>query len=106
MNDDTCEMRIVPDDADALDKIFLALSECVALHPDPDFADDEEGDGDWMYAGEAAELTEAGQAALEHLESVFDVAPRATFTFRAPLGSANPGQFDVDETEDNGGVGG
>ncbi|KAI8849331.1 regulator of volume decrease after cellular swelling-domain-containing protein [Chytridium lagenaria] len=108
MSDDTCEMRIVPDDADALDDIFLALSECAALHPDPDFVDDEEGDGDWMYsAGEAAELTEAGQAALDHLESVFDVAPGATFTFRAPTGgSANPGQFDdAEETEDNGGVG-
>ncbi|KAJ3214645.1 hypothetical protein HDU67_001405 [Dinochytrium kinnereticum] len=106
--DEACEMRILPDDAESLDAIFQALSECAALHPDPDFLEDEEGEGEWMYsADDAAELTQAGQAALEHLESVFDVAPGSTFTFReAPSSGSNAapeGQFeDADENADEG----
>ncbi|KAJ3110992.1 hypothetical protein HDU96_006092 [Phlyctochytrium bullatum] len=79
----TAEMRIVPDDPASLDAIYQALSECAALHPDPDF-EDEDDDGDMMYTAEdAAELSEIGQAALQHIEQAFDVAPGATFTFNA-----------------------
>ncbi|KAJ3307832.1 hypothetical protein HDU76_004332 [Blyttiomyces sp. JEL0837] len=69
------EMRIIPDDGGALDDIFLALSECAALHPDKDMEgmDADDDGGDWIFSEETAqELDEARQAALDHLESVFE----------------------------------
>ncbi|KAJ3192094.1 hypothetical protein HK101_007070 [Irineochytrium annulatum] len=96
-SDETCEMRIVPDDAESfiVDAIFQALSECAALHPDPDYVDVDEEDGDggsgWMYSAEDAdELSATGQAALRHLESAFDgVSNVDSFTFTNPSGDAS-----------------
>ncbi|KAJ3189549.1 hypothetical protein HK101_008915 [Irineochytrium annulatum] len=89
--DETCEMRIVPDDAESLDAIYQALSECATLHPDPDYVDEDENDGDagaWMYsAQDTDELSATGQAALRHLESVFDgVSNGDSFTYANPSG--------------------
>lgn len=39
------EMWLVPDDADEVDKIYGAMTQCQTLHPDPNdsFSDDDEG---------------------------------------------------------------
>ncbi|KAJ3231510.1 hypothetical protein HDU78_007697 [Chytriomyces hyalinus] len=76
VDSDACELRIVPDDSTILDSIFEHLTACVALHPDKNALDDEMDDeeGDWMMTADdfnQSEMTEARQAALDHLESVF-----------------------------------
>ncbi|KAJ1562640.1 hypothetical protein HK405_009638 [Cladochytrium tenue] len=69
----TYEMRIVPDDSGALEAIFLALSECAALHPDMDVDPDDGDDDGWVYAeDDIGDLDEARQAALAHLDTVFE----------------------------------
>ncbi|KAJ1343863.1 hypothetical protein BSLG_001595 [Batrachochytrium salamandrivorans] len=83
-NEETFEMRLVPDDPSSLDAIYQAMSDCAAMHPDPDTEidmddDDEMAGGDWTFDPETAEsvrFSEVGQAALEHLETVFGVGVR------------------------------
>ncbi|CUA73387.1 hypothetical protein RSOLAG22IIIB_05277 [Rhizoctonia solani] len=70
------EMKIIPSNPESVEPIFEALSQCAALHPDPDEGDD---DG-WVDDGEGGfetfdgtneeELSEVGRAALAHLESI------------------------------------
>jgi nucleotide-sensitive chloride channel 1A len=60
--------------------IYMAMSECAALHPDEEFMAEQEelyGDDQEFYANpsDAAELNEMQQAALAHLESVFEQPP-------------------------------
>ena len=42
------EVRFVPDDRASLDQLFAVMSECQALHPDPDDSGDsgQEEDGE------------------------------------------------------------
>jgi hypothetical protein len=61
-----------------VDDIFLALSACAALHPDDDAGiemveEDGEDNVGWMYTAEdvLAEMNDVRQAALDHLDSVF-----------------------------------
>jgi nucleotide-sensitive chloride channel 1A len=51
------------------------MTDCAALHPDEEFMQEqEESDQDEYYAdpSDEAELNEVQQAALRHLESVFE----------------------------------
>uniref|UniRef100_A0A4W4F408 Methylosome subunit pICln n=1 Tax=Electrophorus electricus TaxID=8005 RepID=A0A4W4F408_ELEEL len=85
------EIRFVPNDKVAVETVFAAMSECQALHPDPDDSDsDFDGDEyDVEEAGEALELggqidlptyysfeegmsqlTAEGQATLDRLEGM------------------------------------
>lgn len=55
--------------------IYMAMSECAALHPDEEFmAEQEAYDEEEYYAdpSDEMELNEMQQAALAHLESVFE----------------------------------
>ncbi|CAE6461665.1 unnamed protein product [Rhizoctonia solani] len=71
------EMKIIPSNAESVEPIFEALSQCAALHPDPNDGDDDDG---WVDDGEGGfetfdgtneeELSEVGRAALAHLESI------------------------------------
>ncbi|KAB5543307.1 hypothetical protein PHYPO_G00077550 [Pangasianodon hypophthalmus] len=78
------EIRFVPNDKGSLEKMFMAMSECQALHPDPDDSDSD-FDGDEYDVEEAeqgqidlptyysfeegmSQLTMGGQATLERLE--------------------------------------
>ncbi|KAJ3019237.1 UNVERIFIED_CONTAM: hypothetical protein HDU68_010749 [Siphonaria sp. JEL0065] len=76
--DPTFEMRIIPDDPSkrkAFDDLFMAITECAALHPDKNAMDEEEDDDEgWMMTADDfnnADIDGARQAALDHLESVF-----------------------------------
>ncbi|KAI9349096.1 regulator of volume decrease after cellular swelling-domain-containing protein [Obelidium mucronatum] len=73
--DPTFEMRIVPDDPSKLDDLFLAITECAALHPDKNaLQDDGDDDEGWMMTADDfndEDMLGARQAALDHLESVF-----------------------------------
>ncbi|KAG8686588.1 hypothetical protein FRC09_014030 [Ceratobasidium sp. 395] len=72
------EMKIIPSDPASVEPIFEALSQCAALHPDPNDAGAD--DPDWLDEGENGfstfdgtneeELSEVGKAALAHLESL------------------------------------
>lgn len=71
------EMKIIPSDPTSVDPIFEALSQCAALHPDPN--DNGADDPDWLDEGTGfatfdgtteEELSEVGRAALAHLESI------------------------------------
>lgn len=83
-----------------VDPIYIALSDCAALHPDKEFMeeqfegeyeDDADGDGvydhendesDYYYTAppsDAAELNEVGRAALAHLNSVFQMPSQREF---------------------------
>ncbi|KAI8924316.1 regulator of volume decrease after cellular swelling-domain-containing protein [Entophlyctis helioformis] len=96
-----CEMRIVPADAASVDDIYQAICECAALHPDSDNDDDDdnsmgvgaEGDAaEWAFdpqAAQALEMSEIGQAALAHLESVFGVATKPDPQAQARPADAN-----------------
>lgn len=69
------ELRLIPRDGGALEGIYMAMSECAALHPDEEFmAEQEAYDDEEFYAdpSDEAELNEMQQAALAHLESVFE----------------------------------
>ncbi|KAJ3092542.1 hypothetical protein HK102_006095 [Quaeritorhiza haematococci] len=73
------EMRLIPEDVSTLDSIFQALSNCAALHPDKDADMEEDDDDGFMYSADnVEELSEVGQAALRHLETVFDMPARDT----------------------------
>ncbi|KAG8763652.1 hypothetical protein FRC11_014629 [Ceratobasidium sp. 423] len=71
------EMKIIPSNPESVEPIFEALSQCAALHPDPN--DEGEDDG-WVDDGEGGfetfdgtneeELSEVGRAALAHLDSI------------------------------------
>jgi nucleotide-sensitive chloride channel 1A len=56
--------------------IYMAMSDCAALHPDEESLDQEDyyGNDQDFYAdpSDEAELNEMQQAALRHLESVFE----------------------------------
>ncbi|KAI7908008.1 regulator of volume decrease after cellular swelling-domain-containing protein [Cokeromyces recurvatus] len=72
------ELRLIPRDSGALEGIYMAMSECAALHPDHEFmAEQEDYEDEEFYAdpSDEAELNEVQQAALRHLESVFQPAP-------------------------------
>jgi nucleotide-sensitive chloride channel 1A len=60
-----------------VEDIYLALSDCAALHPDEEFLAEQaalEEDDDTYYTNpsDETELNEVQQAALRHLESVFE----------------------------------
>ncbi|XP_060765507.1 methylosome subunit pICln-like isoform X3 [Neoarius graeffei] len=80
------EIRFVPNDKESLEKMFVAMSECQALHPDPD-GSDSDFDGDEYDVEEAeqgqidlptyysfeeglSQLTMEGQATLERAEGM------------------------------------
>ncbi|KAJ8657083.1 hypothetical protein O0I10_007163 [Lichtheimia ornata] len=69
------ELKFMPEDTGALEGIYMALSDCAALHPDEEFMAEQEAleDESEFFAdpSDEAELTEVQQAALRHLESVF-----------------------------------
>ncbi|ORX61467.1 hypothetical protein DM01DRAFT_317987 [Hesseltinella vesiculosa] len=69
-----------------VEDIYLALSDCAALHPD--LEDEEEDDQQYFIdPSDPGELSEMQQAALQHLESVFEQpAP--------PQQNGHAGQFD------------
>lgn len=58
-----------------VEDIYLALSDCASLHPDQEFmAEQDEMEDEEYYTNpdDEAELNEVQQAALRHLESVFE----------------------------------
>ncbi|KXJ25172.1 methylosome subunit pICln [Exaiptasia diaphana] len=68
------EVRFVPEDKESLQQIFNVLSDCQALHPDPQEEAEEEMagfGGEYFTNEDEAELTEEGQATLQRLEGVF-----------------------------------
>jgi len=78
---DMRELSIIPSRPESLEPIFEALSLCAALHPDPPGSDDEdefdeafidapEGTFEVFTGTQDEELSEAGRAALAHLESI------------------------------------
>lgn len=60
----------------SVEAIYMALSECTALHPDEEFLAEQaalEDEGEFFAdPSDEAELNEVQQAALRHLESVFE----------------------------------
>ncbi|KAI9307542.1 regulator of volume decrease after cellular swelling-domain-containing protein [Cunninghamella echinulata] len=71
------ELNFSPKDSESLEDIYLALSDCAALHPDQEFMaeqNESEGEEDQYYTNpsDETELNEVQQAALRHLESVFE----------------------------------
>ncbi|KAG7322600.1 hypothetical protein KOW79_013946 [Hemibagrus wyckioides] len=52
------EIRFVPNDKGSLEKIFVAMSECQALHPDPD-------DSDSDFDGDEYDVEEAEQGQID-----------------------------------------
>ncbi|KAG9031957.1 hypothetical protein FS837_002850 [Tulasnella sp. UAMH 9824] len=99
------ELKIIPGDMDAVEKIFEALSHCAALHPDPNGGNDGEGDFEGFEDDEAfidadgeldeEELSEVGRAALAHLESI--IQPRRV---DPPLQGASAAGADPDHEND------
>ncbi len=84
-DDPFLEMRIIPNQDADLSTIFQTLSICAALHPDVVEQEPEEHGSGWIYTQEGIqELSEIGQAAYQHLESVFDVEYGQEFQFRPP----------------------
>ncbi|KAF8674177.1 volume decrease after cellular swelling [Rhizoctonia solani] len=99
------EMKIIPSNPESVEPIFEALSQCAALHPDPnDGGEDDgwvdEGDGgfDTFDGTNEEELSEVGRAALAHLESII-VFPEQTED-EEPVEEALE---DADETKDKSG---
>ncbi|TSM28193.1 Methylosome subunit pICln [Bagarius yarrelli] len=87
------EIRFVPNDKGTLEKMFVAMSECQALHPDPEDSDSD-FDGDEYDVEEAeqgqidlptyysfekgmSQLTVEGQTTLERLEGMLDQSSTA-----------------------------
>ncbi|CAO0798509.1 unnamed protein product [Mucor circinelloides] len=70
------ELRLIPRDGGALEGIYMAMNECASLHPDEEFMAEQDAyeDDNEFYAdpSDEAELNEMQQAALRHLESVFE----------------------------------
>ncbi|TPX56627.1 hypothetical protein PhCBS80983_g04408 [Powellomyces hirtus] len=101
----TPEFRLVPDDVAALDAIYQAISSCAALHPDPDAdLDGQDESGDWIYpSNDPEELNELQQAALAHLDSVFEgpnPLGNAGSTAWRPAPSTRPADQFADADED------
>ncbi|KAI8890184.1 hypothetical protein K501DRAFT_319879 [Backusella circina FSU 941] len=67
------ELRFIPRDIETLETIYMAMTDCAALHPDEEFMAEQQEEEDY-YAdpSDEAELNEIQQAALRHLESVFE----------------------------------
>ncbi|KAK3733920.1 hypothetical protein QZH41_009581 [Actinostola sp. cb2023] len=68
------EVRFVPEDKGKLEQIYNVLSDCQALHPDPQEEAEEEMAGfgrEYFTNEDEAHLTEEGQATLQRLESAF-----------------------------------
>lgn len=75
-----------------VEALFNALSECAALHPDPESMEQDDeghtgmfgGDNQWFTAdninNEDPDVADMTRAALEHLETVFDMPPRSAFS--------------------------
>ncbi|KAL1926519.1 hypothetical protein VTP01DRAFT_5640 [Rhizomucor pusillus] len=74
--DTVTELKFMPQDVGSLEAIYMALSECTALHPDEEFLAEQaalEDEGEFFAdPSDEAELNEVQQAALRHLESVFE----------------------------------
>lgn len=51
--DPVMEVRFVPEDSEAVDPLFQALSHCASLHPDPDFEDGQDNDNEGTYDTDA-----------------------------------------------------
>ncbi|KIO34402.1 hypothetical protein M407DRAFT_128113 [Tulasnella calospora MUT 4182] len=76
------ELKIMPGDMDAVEKIFEALSRCAALHPDPTGGNDGEGDFDGFEDDDAfidvdeelneEELSEVGRVRSDKFASSED----------------------------------
>ncbi|GAA5811882.1 hypothetical protein MFLAVUS_005329 [Mucor flavus] len=69
------ELRLIPRDGGALEGIYMAMTECTELHPDEEFMAEQGAYSDEEYyadPSDEAELNEMQQAALAHLESVFE----------------------------------
>ncbi|KAG8899833.1 hypothetical protein FRC00_000860 [Tulasnella sp. 408] len=76
------ELKIIPGDMDAVEKIFEALSHCAALHPDPNGGNDGEGDFEGFEDDEALidadgeldeeELSEVGRVRSDKFASSED----------------------------------
>jgi len=104
------ELRIVPADATTLDGLFVAMSECQALNPDPEDMDDYEDDGNGAYAdadeeasgvygrdddyadedtgpGGDVELTAEGKATMDRLNNLIVTDPNG-------FGQADPAADD------------
>ncbi|XP_068686168.1 methylosome subunit pICln-like isoform X2 [Montipora foliosa] len=71
------EIRFVPQDKAMLDVMFRALSDCQILHPDPQ--EEEEEDEDFFCDADEGDLSEQGQATLDHLESVIHMPSQQDF---------------------------
>ncbi|KAI7870820.1 regulator of volume decrease after cellular swelling-domain-containing protein [Spinellus fusiger] len=81
------ELKFIPEDSEILETIYLVMSECASLHPDEEFmAEQEEEDMFYADPSDAAELNDVQQAALRHLESVFEPV--------AQQNGVKEGQFD------------
>lgn len=68
------EMRLVPNDENCLDDLFLSLNECAALNPDP--TDDQAFDGlDEPFQGVSPDgLSSQGIRNLQHLENMLQAS--------------------------------
>ncbi|KAI8333560.1 regulator of volume decrease after cellular swelling-domain-containing protein [Chlamydoabsidia padenii] len=75
-DDIVTELNFTPTDTNSLEDIYLALSDCAALHPDEEFLAEQaalEGEDEYYTnPSDETELNEVQQAALRHLESVFE----------------------------------
>eukprot|EP00123_Amoebidium_parasiticum_P009001 comp19146_c0_seq1/m.21819 comp19146_c0_seq1/g.21819 ORF comp19146_c0_seq1/g.21819 comp19146_c0_seq1/m.21819 type:complete len:241 (-) comp19146_c0_seq1:270-992(-) len=100
------ELRFVPENQAALDAMFQAMSECQALHPDPDedAMDEEE---DMFYTADNIEELEAHlqadqQAArtLRHLEDVFQLPTPQQLDALLQQGQAQAPTYDEGLFED------
>ncbi|KAG1052524.1 hypothetical protein G6F43_005350 [Rhizopus delemar] len=72
------ELRLIPRDSGAVEGIYMAIADCTALHPDKEFMDDQQESDQEFFANpsDETELGEVQQAALRHLETVFEQSPK------------------------------
>ncbi len=54
-----------------MDQLYLNLNECAALHPDPQDSVDED-ENEWITSAEDADLSERGEATLQHLNTLLE----------------------------------
>ncbi|KAJ3039744.1 hypothetical protein HK097_002742 [Rhizophlyctis rosea] len=79
--EETMEVRLVPVDVGSLDAIFQALSDCTALHPDPEEDEDEDMESNEWFTADSfrgdgtEEMSEFQEAIHSHLDTVFDRPP-------------------------------
>eukprot|EP00042_Codosiga_hollandica_P014633 m.33845 g.33845 ORF g.33845 m.33845 type:complete len:213 (+) comp43299_c0_seq2:86-724(+) len=91
--DDVIELRIVPEDHTAIEKMYEVLCECQALHPD----DDDEDAGEMYSAFQFAGL---GNGAAEEGDEGADEEDLEDMTFPVALTDANGNPIEDDEEED------